>query len=164
MVFFSNRSGSPTKKSMAVEPFPLISGYKFVLKGSPRHYFDVKQIIEQDLTKAAVYFGEALKYERGAAIAEWRIIANGLDWLPALYDWWANAERVEPIEFTFFLYLPSDLRYPVLDLREHTPEEVAEFIAANAPRVEKQSIRSKPMRMSSGHPDADKRFGGRKNE
>jgi hypothetical protein len=161
MAFLWNRKEKPTMKSMKVESFPLISGYKFILKGSPRHYFDVKAIIEQDLSKAAVYFGEALKYERGAGIAEWRVYANGFDWLPALYDWWANAERVEPIEFTFYLYLPSDLKYPVLDLREHTPQQVAEFIAANAPFEEKRSSRSKPMRMSSGQPDAHTRFGGR---
>ena len=45
----------------------------------------------------------------------------------------AKAERVEPIETTFHLYLPSNLKYPVLDLRDHTPEEVAAFIEQNAP-------------------------------
>ena len=113
-------------------------GWRFSLKGSPRHYDDVKRIIEAD-PGANVYFGEALTYERGAGVALWRVEAKSFDWLPSLYDWWAEQERIEPIQFTFHLYLPRDLKYPVLDLRDHTPEEVAAFIQANAPRGRKEA-------------------------
>jgi hypothetical protein len=113
-------------------------GWRFSLKGSPRHYDDVKRIIEAD-PGAHVYFGEALTYERGAGVALWRVEAKSFDWLPRLYDWWAEQERIEPIQFTFHLYLPRDLKYPVMDLREHTPDEVAEFIKANAPRSRQEA-------------------------
>lgn len=108
------------------------SGYRFTLKGSPRHYDDVKRIIEDG--DGTVYFGEALTYERGAGVALWRIRSRNLGWLPALYDWWAEAERVEPINSSFHLYLPDNLRYPALDLRQHTPDEVAAFIQSRAPQ------------------------------
>lgn len=160
MAFLWNRNTKPTKKSMAVQPRPVISGFKFTLKGSPRHYDNVKQIIE-DGGNAAVYFGEALMYERGAGVAEWRIVAKSFDWLPKLYDWWAEAERIEPVNSTFHLYLPDNLRYPVMDLREHTAEEVVAFIAENAPRVEKVPVTTKPTRTSAGQPDAASNFGGK---
>src|SRR5699024_6758392 len=105
MAFLWNKKAKPTKKTMAVPPRPVISGAKFVIKGSPRYYDDVKDIIENDGT-AAVYFGEALMYERGAGVAEWRVVANRFDWLTRLYEWWAEMERIEPIDTTFFLYLP----------------------------------------------------------
>ena len=107
-------------------------GWRFSLKGSPRHYDDVRTIIEAD-PGAHVYFGEALAYERGAGVALWRIEAASFDWLPKLYQWWAEMERVEPIKFTFHLYLPSDTKYAEMNLRDHTPEAVAEFIRQNAP-------------------------------
>ena len=112
----------------------LPGGWRFTLKGSPRHYDDVHRIIEST-GKAKVYFGEALTYERGAGVALWRVSATDVDWLPHLYDWWAEQERIEPVEFTFHLYLPSNLKYAALDLREHTPVEVAAFIKANAPQT-----------------------------
>jgi hypothetical protein len=112
---------------------PVTGGWRFSLKGSPRHYDDVLRIIES-AAAAEVYFGEALTYERGAAIALWRVRARTFDWLPALYDWWADAERIEPVRFTFYLYIPPELKYPALDLRKHTPTEVEEFIKRNAPR------------------------------
>lgn len=118
----------PARKQVA-------DGWRFSLKGSPRHYDDVKQIIESD-PAARVYFSEALTYERGAGVALWRIEASGFAWLPNLYSWWAEMERVEPIKFTFFLYLPSRARDAALDLRNHTAEEVASFVQANAPRSE----------------------------
>ena len=116
----------------AVKPRALVSGYRFSLKGSPRHYDDVKAIIEADGT-AQVYFGEALAYERGAGIALWRVRSEEFSWLSALYAWWVEMERVEPIQFTFYLYLPDELKYPALDLRAHSPADVAAFIEANAP-------------------------------
>ena len=78
------------------------------------------RIIESD-SGAEVYFGEALTYERGAAVALWRVRAQSFAWLPALYDWWADQERIEPVRFTFYLYIPPELKYPALDLREHSP-------------------------------------------
>jgi hypothetical protein len=108
------------------------SGYRFSLKGSPRHYDDVFRIIQDG--GGTVYFGEALTYERGAGVALWRVRSRELSWLQDLYDWWAEAERVEPINATFHLYLPGSDGYPTLDLRDHTPEEVATFIRANAPQ------------------------------
>ncbi len=119
-------------------PKALGDGWRFSLKGSPRHYDDVQRIIESD-PGAEIYFGEALTYERGAGVALWRIEARSFDWLPKLYDWWTEQERIEPIQFTFHLYLPSDLKYPALNLREHLPAEVAAFIKANAPRSERDA-------------------------
>ena len=107
--------------------------WRFSLKGSPRHYDDVRLLIEAD-PGAHVYFGEALTYERGAGVALWRVEATSFDWLPKLYAWWVEQERIEPIQFTFHLYLPGDLKYPALDLREHSAQDVAAFIQSNAPR------------------------------
>ena len=109
------------------------SGWRFSLKGSPRHYDDVMRIIESD-PGAEVYFGEALTYERGAAVALWRVLANSFTWLPVLYDWWADVERIEPVRFTFYLYIPPELKYPALDLRQHAPADVETFIKENAPK------------------------------
>ena len=109
------------------------TGWRFSLKGSPRHYDDVLRIIESS-GEATVYFGEALTYERGAGVALWRVRAEGFGWLPALYDWWAEQERIEPINFTFHLYIPPELKYPALDLRDHTPADVAAYIKERAPR------------------------------
>jgi hypothetical protein len=124
-----------------LEPKRVPGGWRFTLKGSPRHYDDVLKIIEDD-PNARVYFGEALAYERGAGIALWRVEATGFDWLPKLYAWWAEMERVEPIKFTFHLYLPSDLKYAEMDLRAHTPEQVAEFIKQNAPNSPEEANRA----------------------
>lgn len=113
-------------------------GWRFSLKGSPRHYDNVLRIIEAD-PGATVYFGEALAYERGAGIALWRVSAKSFAWLPKLYDWWAEMERLEPVQFTFHLYLPSDPKYAAMDLREHAPAEVEAFIKANAPTSERDA-------------------------
>ncbi len=112
---------------------PAGEGWRFSLKGSPRHYDDVRRIIEASGT-ATVYFGEALTYERGAGVALWRVRARHLDWLPELYRWWAEQERIEPIRFTFHLYIPPDMKYPTLDLRQHPAEAVAALIRERAPR------------------------------
>jgi hypothetical protein len=108
-------------------------GWRFSLKGSPRFYDDVVRIIESD-GGAEVYFGEALTYERGAAVALWRVRARSFTWLPALYSWWEDAERIEPVRFTFYLYIPPELKYPALDLRDHAPVDVEAFIKRTAPQ------------------------------
>jgi hypothetical protein len=112
---------------------PMQGGWRFSLKGSPRFYDDVLRIIESG-SGAEVYFGEALTYERGAAVALWRVRALGFDWLPVLYEWWADAERIEPVRFTFYLYIPPELKYAALNLREHTPAAVEAYIKEHAPR------------------------------
>lgn len=127
-----NRKQYHAARGELVKPKAWMDGYQFSIKGSPRHFEDVKAIIEAG-GEAQVYFGEPLTYERGAGVALWRIRAQGFGWLPALYDYWAEAERTEPITFTFHLYLPDNQKYPVLDLRQHTPAEVEAFIRANAP-------------------------------
>ncbi|HYH11782.1 MAG TPA: hypothetical protein VD789_05435 [Thermomicrobiales bacterium] len=137
MGLFSGGEKARLKKAMAVVPRPFFEGYQFTLKGSPRHYDDVRAIIQAG-GEAEVYFGEALAYERGAGIALWRVRAREFGWLDRLYDWWVEAERVEPVQFTFHLYLPDNLKYPALDLREHPPEEVAAFIRERAPYVRDQ--------------------------
>jgi hypothetical protein len=119
------------RKEMAVKPPELFSGYRFALKGSPRHFDDVRALIENS-GDAHVYFGEALAYERGAGVALWRIRSKEFGWLPTLYEWWAEMERTEPIEFTFHLYMPTDPKYPVMNLREFTPENVAAYIREHA--------------------------------
>jgi hypothetical protein len=134
MGLFSSGQRARLKKEMAVVPPPFFEGYQFTLKGSPRHYDNVRAIIEEN-GGADVYFGEALAYERGAGIALWRVRAQDFGWLDALYDWWAEAERIEPIQFTFHLYLPDNLKYPAMDLRDHTPNEVESFIRDRAPYI-----------------------------
>ncbi len=109
------------------------SGWRFSLKGSPRHYDDVVEIVERG-GEATVYFGEALTYERGAGVALWRIRAERFDWLPALYAWWAEQERLEPVRFTFYLYIPPAVNDSALDLRQHEPAAVEQFIRQRAPR------------------------------
>ena len=126
-----NRKKSHFPEDMEVKHKAFISGHQFTLKGSPRYYTDVHRIISESGDQ--VYFGEPLAYERGAAIGLWRVRANDFSWLPKLYDYWVEMERTEPIVTTFHLYLPDDLKYPALDLREHTPAEVEAFIRANAP-------------------------------
>jgi hypothetical protein len=132
-----NRSGRGTREGSLLAEVTrgsrVTDGWRFSLKGSPRHYDDVLRIIESG-AETEVYFGEALTYERGAAVALWRVRARSFDWLPALYAWWADAERIEPVRFTFYLYIPPELKYPALDLRQHAPADVAEFIKRNAPR------------------------------
>jgi hypothetical protein len=39
------------------------------------------------------------------------------------------------VRFTIYLYIPPELKYPALDLRQHTPAHVEEFIKRNAPRA-----------------------------
>lgn len=129
------RASGAGKTKTTVSNKAIADGWRFTLKGSPRHFDDVRLLIESD-PGATVYFGEALAYERGAAVALWRISARSFGWLPQLYDWWAETERIEPIIFTFHLYLPSNQRYAALDLREQTPDEVEAFIKAHAPRSE----------------------------
>jgi len=146
-------SKTALKKRMEVKPPPEVSGFRFTLKGSPRHYDDVKAIIEGQGT-AVVYFGEALAYERGAGVALWRVKARDFGWLSTLYDWWVEMERIEPIQFTFHLYLPDNLAYPALDLREHTPEEVGTFVQERAPWEGKRPVPGK-MELSSGQPDLE---------
>lgn len=134
MGLFSFGQRTRLKKAMAVETPPFFDGYQFTLKGSPRHYDDVKRIIEAN-GDSTVYFGEALAYERGAGIALWRIRSRGFSWLERLYDWWVEMERTEPVEFTFHLYLPDNLKYPAMNIRDHIPAEVESFIRENAPYV-----------------------------
>lgn len=126
-----NRKKSHLVPELEVKPKAFISGHQFTMKGSPRFYTDVHRIITEGGSQ--VYFGEPLAYERGAAIALWRIRATEFGWLTRLYDYWVEMERTEPIATTFHLYLPSDLKYPVMDMREHTPEQVESFIRENAP-------------------------------
>ena len=130
----ASRRGSTTLLDEVTRGNAVTDGWRFSLKGSPRFYDDVLRIIESD-AGAEVYFGEALTYERGAAVALWRVRANNFQWLPALYDWWADMERIEPVRFTFYLYIPPELKYPALDLREHAPADVEAFIKQSAPRV-----------------------------
>jgi hypothetical protein len=126
--------GSATLLDQVTRGNPVTDGWRFSLKGSPRFYDDLVRIIESD-PGAEVYFGEALTYERGAAVALWRVRARGFTWLPVLYDWWADMERIEPVRFTFYLYIPPELKYPAMDLREHAPAEVEAFIKQTAPRI-----------------------------
>jgi hypothetical protein len=131
--------GQPFWSDLPQAPKRVIAdGWRFTLKGSPRHYDDVKGIIESD-PGAVVYFGEALTYERGAGVALWRVSARSFDWLPRLYDWWAEAERIEPVHFTFHLYLPGNLKYPALDLREYPPDAVERYVKQYAPTSERQA-------------------------
>jgi hypothetical protein len=133
--FIPSRKFAPVEGMQAVhapDANTLGRGYTFSLKGSPRHYDDVARIIAEG--GGTVYFGEALTYERGAGVALWRVRSRDLTWVHALYDWWAEAERVEPVQSTFHLYLPSDLKYAALDLRQHTADEVIAFIREHAPQ------------------------------
>jgi hypothetical protein len=135
-LFGKRRDSSPGESLLdqATRGNRVTHGWQFSLKGSPRHYDDVLRIIESD-AEAEVYFGEALTYERGAAVALWRVRANTFNWLPVLYDWWADLERIEPVRFTFYLYIPPELKYPALDLREHSPADVEAFIKQSAPTI-----------------------------
>ena len=129
---FGGKQRHPTDTTAAADVSDE-GGWRFSLKGSPRHYDDVVEIVERG-GDATVYFGEALTYERGAGVALWRIKARGFSWLPALYDWWAEQERLEPVQFTFYLYIPPALNVAALDLREHELAAVEQFIRQRAPR------------------------------
>lgn len=153
MALFAPGRRARLKKEMAVPKPAFFEGYQFTLKGSPRHYDDVKAIIQTE-DKANVYFGEALAYERGAGIALWRIRAKSFEWLKELYSWWVEQERIEPVQFTFHLYLPNDLKYPALDLRVHSPGDVATFIEQNAPWYGRRDSHPS-LQMSAGQPTLD---------
>jgi hypothetical protein len=113
--------------------FPTVTeGRCFALRGSPRHFDDVMGIIERD-GSARVYFGEPLTYERGAATALWRVLAADFTWLTELYTWWGDQERIEPVRFTFHLYLPTDPKRLALDLRTSSPAKVETFVKTYAP-------------------------------
>ena len=71
---FWNRKKAHQPEDMIVGPKAYISGHQFTIKGSPRFYTDVHRIITEGAD--SVYFGEPLTYERGAAVALWRIRAN----------------------------------------------------------------------------------------
>ncbi|MFT4038879.1 MAG: hypothetical protein QM692_11915 [Thermomicrobiales bacterium] len=133
-LFGKGRDSQETLLQSVTGRSPVTGGWRFSLKGSPRLYDDVRRIIESD-AGAQVYFGEALTYERGAAVALWRVQANSFSWLPALYEWWSDAERIEPIRFTFYLYIPPELKYPAMDIRAHTPAEVEAYIKQHAPKA-----------------------------
>ena len=124
--------GVVSRRGAGAAIVPAGPGWRFSLKGSPRHYDEVFQIIERG--GGEVYFGEALTYERGAGVALWRVRAWAFDWLPELYHWWAEQERIEPIEFTFHLYIPPELKYAALNLRDHPADAVAAYIQDHAPR------------------------------
>ena len=153
MALFAPGRKARLKKEMTVPKPVFFEGYQFTLKGSPRHYDNVKQIIEAN-GEGNVYFGEALAYERGAGIALWRVRAKSFGWLKDLYDWWVEMERIEPIQFTFHLYLPDDLKYPVLDLRVNSVSDVQVFIEQNAPWYGRRDSHPK-LQMSSGQPNLD---------
>ena len=153
MALFAPGRIARLKKKMAVPKPVFFEGYQFTLKGSPRHYDDVKQIVEAS-GEAIVYFGEALAYERGAGIALWRIRTKTFRWLDDIYAWWVEMERVEPIQFTFHLYLPSDLKYPVLDLRANSPADVQAFIEKNAPWYGRRDTHP-AIQMNPGQPTLD---------
>jgi hypothetical protein len=134
--------GQPAWFDRELPPAKVVpNGYRFSLKGSPRHYDDVKKIIEAD-PGARLYFSEALTNERGAGVALWRIEANSFAWLKPLYAWWAEMERVEPIRFTFFLYFPEQPKHAAMDLRQFTPAEVEQYIKEHAPRSEAAAQRA----------------------
>src|SRR3712207_8698599 len=105
------------------EGSPVTDGWRFSLKGSPRFYDDVLRIIESD-AGAQVYFGEALTYERGAAVALWRVRGTSLSLPPPLFYWGGGGEGLEPLPGTFFLYILPALQYPPPDLPPHTPPAV----------------------------------------
>lgn len=141
------------RKEHEVRKPAFFEGYQFTLKGSPRHYDDVKEILQRN-GEANVYFGEALAYERGAGIALWRVRAKSFGWLQELYAWWVEMERIEPIQFTFHLYLPDNLKYPELDLRLTSPADVQKFIEDHAPWVGRRDSHPS-LQMSPGQPSLD---------
>jgi hypothetical protein len=61
-------------------------------------------------------------------------VTHFIDQIRSEQMWWAEMERIEPIQFTFFLYIPPELKYPALDLREHSAEAVAAYIQEHAPK------------------------------
>ena len=48
---------------------------------------------------------------------------------------WAEQERIDPIQFSIFLYIPPELKYPALNLRDYAAAQVESFIKENAPRT-----------------------------
>ena len=108
----------------------MTDGWRFQSR-SPRFYDDVLRIIESD-SGAEVYFGEALTYERGAAVALWRIRAVSFGYGQCCTT--GGRTRSESNRLLhFYLYIPPELKYPALDLREHSPADVEAFIKRTAP-------------------------------
>jgi hypothetical protein len=58
--------------------------------------------------------------ERGAPFLLWAVRTHTVQWLPAFYAWWRDAERTESVRLAFFLFLPPETRFPALDLRKHS--------------------------------------------
>lgn len=111
---------------------PIMDGaYQFTLRSAPRHHDEIKALIDRH-EGARVYFSEPLAYLRGQGISLFRVEAMNLDFLPALYEWWAAKENDEAFTFDINLFFRD--REWVASLREHTPDEIRWIIEEYAPR------------------------------
>lgn len=102
----------------------------FTLRSVPHHYTGILAAIEST-GDARVYFSEALSYIEGRGISLFRVEATGYDWLPKLYEWWAQTERTEAFPFDINLYVHN--KRWVTSLRGKKPDEIEALIREHAP-------------------------------
>ncbi|MBX6340966.1 MAG: hypothetical protein IRY97_00800 [Thermomicrobiaceae bacterium] len=129
MALFGRRKAPVVERPKHTGP-TRAGAWLFTLRSVPRHYVGIKAAIEST-GEARVYFGEPLAYIKGRGVSLFRVEATGFDFLRALYDWWRETERDEAFIFDIDLYVYNTQW--LASLREHTPEEIAEIIRANAP-------------------------------
>jgi hypothetical protein len=91
----------------------------------PHHYAEIKAAIES-AGDARVWFGEPLSYLEGRGVSLFRVEAKGFTFLKNLYDFWAEAERLEATGFDIRLFAKN--KQFVGSLRGLTPAEAEQLI------------------------------------
>lgn len=104
------------------------------VRSAPLRYDELRQLVEST-GEARVYFGEALAYLQGEAVALLRIEATGFEWVRRLYDWWQVAQQRDAVPFDVRFYVRD--REFVGSFREDQLEELLVRLAERAPRVER---------------------------
>ncbi len=102
------------------------------VRSVPLRYDELRRVVEST-GEARVYFGEALAYLKGEAVALLRIEATGLGWIDELYRWWQQAQKRDGIAFDVRFYV-RDRDY-VGSFQKDCVEELVERLREQAPRV-----------------------------
>ncbi len=102
------------------------------IRSVPLRYDELRQVVEST-GEARVYFGEALAYLKGEAVALLRIEATGFEWVRALADWWRWAQKRDGISFDVRFYVHD--REFVGSFQRDSVEELVRQLEERAPQV-----------------------------
>ena len=125
--FWRKQKWSPVRPKLDLPEMP--SSYLFTLRSVPHHYTGIKAAIEST-GDARVWFGEPLSYLEGRGVALFRVEATGFSFLKNLYDFWAEAERLEATGFDIRLY--RDNKQFVASLHGLSAQQAEELIKAHS--------------------------------